>query len=109
MVSYTKEPTWEPKSEIGILLSFYENSQYKLWIPSLHVAVLARDVAFVEEKFSAKDWNEEEEAPPLLQEDEAEPPSTTTGTQVSTTGKNTSTGPTPENGGDTDEEDGGVA
>lgn len=39
------------KSERGIIIACYENSQYKLWIPGRRVAVLSRDVVIDETKF----------------------------------------------------------
>ena len=54
----------DAKSEPGILIGCYENSQYKIWIPSRNVAVLSRDVTFSEDVFPGEkisQWPESED------------------------------------------------
>ena len=46
----------DSKSELGIVVGCFENSQYKLWIPARNVAVLSRDVTIVEDTFPAREW-----------------------------------------------------
>ena len=45
----------DSKSELGVLVGCYENSLYKVFIPSRGVAVVSRDVTIVEDRFPAKD------------------------------------------------------
>ena len=46
----------DSKSELGIVVGCFANSQYKLWIPARNVAVLSRDVTIVEDTFPAREW-----------------------------------------------------
>lgn len=53
----------DSKFEEGIVIGCYDNSQYKLWIPSRNVAVLSRDVKFSESALPGEnitDWIEDD-------------------------------------------------
>ena len=48
----------DAKSELGIVIGCYENSQFKLWIPDRECAVISRDVSISEDVFPAKDTSQ---------------------------------------------------
>lgn len=48
----------DSKSELVILIGYHENNQYKLRIPPRCVAVVARDVTFLETQFTAWRWRD---------------------------------------------------
>lgn len=64
----------DAKSEVGIVLNCMENKQFKLWIPSRRVSLIARDVKIVETEFPAQKWKEDnyEDYPIVQLEDENE-------------------------------------
>lgn len=49
----------DAKSEVGIVLNCMETKQFKLWIPSRRVTLVARDVKVVENEFPARNWKDE--------------------------------------------------
>ena len=54
----------DAKSELGIVIGCFENSQYKLWIPSRDCAVISRDISICEDVFPANNlsiWSNEDQ------------------------------------------------
>lgn len=54
----------DSKSDRGIVLGCYENSQFKLWVPPRNVAIISRDVTIVEDVFPAAEggWDSSEQS-----------------------------------------------
>ena len=66
----------DAKSEQVIVIGCYENSQYKIWIPSRNVATVSRDVSISENIFpGAKklDWNGVLLLAPMVKEESDHP------------------------------------
>lgn len=45
----------DPKSIIGIVISWYPNKLYKFWLPSERRSVITRDVTIIEDRFPAEE------------------------------------------------------
>lgn len=47
-----------PQSEPGVVVGFFENSQYKIWIPSCYKEAITRNVTIVESGFPGREMDE---------------------------------------------------